>query len=86
MKPKTAVRLIVDIVMTILLLMLMGYHLWGTELHEIAGVALFVLFIIHHILNAHWYKNLFSGIKYNDVFYYEASCFLHCCRKQNYTT
>ncbi len=34
MKPKAVIKLAVDIVMTLALLFLMGYHLWGEILHE----------------------------------------------------
>lgn len=50
--------------MTVLLPLLMAYSLIGEKFHEIAGTAIFVLFIIHHILNRKWYGALFKG-KYN---------------------
>lgn len=50
--------------MTVLLPMLMAYSLIGETLHEVIGTAIFVLFIIHHILNRKWYMALFKG-KYN---------------------
>lgn len=50
--------------MTVLLPMLMAYSLIGEMLHEIIGTAIFVLFIVHHILNRKWYGALFKG-KYN---------------------
>lgn len=52
--------------MVILLPILMAYSLVGETLHEAAGSALFVLFIIHNILNRKWYMNLFKG-QYNAV-------------------
>lgn len=61
MAKKTSVKIIVDILMTIMLLLLMGYHYWGDYLHEWFGAAMFVLFIIHHAVNIHWYKNLLKG-------------------------
>ena len=61
---KNNIRLIVDIAMTVLLPMLMAYSLIGEMLHEIIGTAIFVLFIVHHILNRKWYGALFKG-KYN---------------------
>mgnify|MGYP000103306012 FL=1 len=61
---KHNIRLIVDIAMTVLLPMLMAYSLIGEMLHEIIGRAIFVLFIVHHILNRKWYGALFKG-KYN---------------------
>lgn len=64
MKPKAIIKLVVDIIMTMDLLFLMGYHLWGEAPHELAGAAMLALFITHHILNLHWHKSLFKG-KYN---------------------
>ena len=64
MKPKTIIKLAVDVLMTLPLLFLMGYHFWGEILHEWVGAGMFLLFIAHHILNGHWYKTLFKG-KYN---------------------
>lgn len=57
-------RKIIDILMTILFIVLMGYHITGNKLHEVFGVSAFLLFIIHNILNIRWYKNIFKG-KYN---------------------
>ena len=61
MKLKSVFKLAVDIAMTVVLLFLMGYHLWGEAPHEWAGIGMFVLFSAHHVLNAAWYKRLFIG-------------------------
>lgn len=66
LKPKAAIKLVVDILMTIALMGVMGYQFWGEETHEWIGTGLFVLFIIHHILNGSWHKNLLRG-KYTPV-------------------
>lgn len=66
MKPKAIIKLAVDVLMTLALLFLMGYHFWGEILHEWVGAGMFLLFIAHHILNGHWYKALFKG-KYNTL-------------------
>ena len=58
---KTKWKHLVDLFMTLLLLFLMGYQFWGDEAHEWMGMGLFVLFILHHILNRQWYKALFKG-------------------------
>lgn len=55
------VKISIDILMTVLLLFLMGYQFWGQVAHEWAGAAMFLLFILHHILNRSWCKNLFKG-------------------------
>lgn len=66
MKPKAKLKLAVDLLMTLALLFLMGYQLWGETAHEWAGACMLVLFIAHHVLNAAWYRNLFRG-KYTGI-------------------
>lgn len=61
MKPKTRVKIVVDILMTIALLLLMAFHITGEQPHEWIGAGAFVLFITHHILNWSWVKNLNRG-------------------------
>lgn len=61
MKPKTVLKLVVDVFMTVALLFLIGYQFWGEAPHEWVGVGMFVLFILHHVLNASWHINLFKG-------------------------
>ncbi len=57
MKMKTAA----DILMTAALPVLMCYSIVGETAHEVIGVAMFALFILHHILNFGWIKSLFKG-------------------------
>ena len=54
-------RMTIDIAMTIVLIGLMAYSLIGTLTHEILGTAMFVLFIVHHILNRKWFGALSKG-------------------------
>ena len=54
-------RKILDIAMTCLFLVLMGYYITDNAVHEILGTITFVLFIIHNILNIKWYKSVFKG-------------------------
>ncbi|MBT9779650.1 DUF4405 domain-containing protein [Clostridium sp. MCC353] len=61
MNPKLKLKLITDILMTLLLLFLMAYHLWGEAAHEWGGAALFVLFVFHNLLNRNWYQGLGKG-------------------------
>ncbi len=61
MNKKQQIKIIVDILMTLALFFLMGYHFWGEKAHEVAGTVIFILFVMHHVLNRNWYKNLFSG-------------------------
>lgn len=66
MKPKMILKLAVDIGMTAALLLLMAYELVGQAAHEWIGIGMFALFIIHHILNGSWIRNLLRG-RYNPV-------------------
>ena len=61
MKPKQCAKILADVLMTVGLLILMGYHFWGDTAHEWVGAGMFVLFILHHILNWSWWKSLFKG-------------------------
>ncbi|MGN0394559.1 MAG: DUF4405 domain-containing protein [Coprococcus sp.] len=58
---KTMIKILVDIGMTISLLFLMTYELIGQATHEWIGVIIFILFIVHHILNHKWSKHLLKG-------------------------
>mgnify|MGYP004633944125 CR=1 FL=1 len=52
---------IVDSLMTALLLGQMGYHMMDNRMHEYTGIALCLLFILHHVLNFSWHRNLPRG-------------------------
>lgn len=60
------IKLVIDILMIILFLLLMYNQITGIFTHEILGVSIFVLFIIHQILNINYYKGLFKG-KYSKL-------------------
>lgn len=66
MNRKRIVKTGIDVCMIILLLFLMGYQFWGEEAHEWVGAGMFLLFLLHHLLNFHWYKSLFKG-RYNGI-------------------
>ena len=61
MKTKQILKIITDIAMTVILLLLMAYSLVGEAAHEWLGIGMFLLFILHHVLNAKWSKSLFKG-------------------------
>lgn len=61
---KNAIRKIVDVLMTVLLLCLMAYQVTGETLHEWGGIAMTGLLVVHHVLNFKWYRSLFKG-RYN---------------------
>ena len=54
-------KVIVNIIMTVMLPVLMAYSLIGEMFHEIAGIVLFALFIIHMIQNRKWYGSITKG-------------------------
>ncbi len=58
---KNKLKRILDIVMTLLLPCLMVYELIGQETHEILGLCMVALFILHHAMNWQWHRNLFMG-------------------------
>ena len=58
---KGKIKMTIDVLMTAALLFLMGYQFWGETAHEWVGAGMFVLFLLHHILNGSWHKNLFRG-------------------------
>lgn len=58
---KGKLKITVDALMILALLFLMGYQLWGDVAHEWAGAGMFLLFLLHHELNAPWHESLFRG-------------------------
>lgn len=61
MKPKMTAKITIDFIMTILLLLLMARQITGNSAHEWLGAGMFVLWIIHHILNFKWHGHLVKG-------------------------
>ena len=47
--------------MGILLVVLFGYNLIGGFAHELIGILLFALFLVHNLLHLRWYRALFKG-------------------------
>lgn len=60
-KTKLKLKPIIDILMTFALLLLMPNELLGSTAHEVVGVAMFVLFVVHHALNINLAKHLAKG-------------------------
>ena len=60
-KTKLKLKPMVDILMTFALLLLMSYELLGSTAHEVVGVVMFVLFVVHHVLNINWAMHLAKG-------------------------
>lgn len=64
MNKNMLIRLVIDLSMTVLMLVAMAYRITGNTIHELVGVVLFLLFIVHNTLNRRWYKSIFKG-RYN---------------------
>ena len=60
------VRRTIDILMVAVLLLLMAYSLIGEDVHEVLGIGMFTLFLMHQIIHRKWWMMLFHG-KYNAV-------------------
>lgn len=61
MKKKFICKIGIDVIMTVLLLVLMARQITGNSAHEWLGAGMFVLWIVHHILNRNWYGSLRKG-------------------------
>lgn len=61
MKAKKKLGMIIDIAMTIGLLLCMSYLMIGEALHEWIGMAMLLLFIVHHFLNWRWFITFWKG-------------------------
>lgn len=60
MKRNVVLKIVTDFCMTAVLLILMSYELIGQAAHEWLGLGMFVLFILHHIWNGKWIRNIFK--------------------------
>ena len=63
---KRKFKIIIDIALAIILFLLMLHSRIGILTHEILGISLIILFIIHHVINKNFYKNIFRS-KYNKL-------------------
>lgn len=61
MNPLFLVRLVLDLVAAGLLLAALAYNLMGNLVHEIIGVAMFLLLIAHNLFNRRWYRTVLKG-------------------------
>lgn len=61
MSQKQIARIVTDILMTLVLLLLMAYSLVGEAAHEWLGIGMLMLFILHHVFNSRWTRNLRKG-------------------------
>ena len=56
-----AVKLLIDLGLTIAMLLAFAYRLTGNTAHELIGLTMFILLIVHNALNWRWYKNIGRG-------------------------
>lgn len=61
MSKKLICKVTIDILMLAAMPVLMTYMMAGEELHEWLGTGIIILFVLHHVLNFQWIKNLFRG-------------------------
>ena len=54
-------KAMIDVLMCVALLALMAFELIGRTAHEWIGLTMFVLFIVHHVLNRRWTRSIFNG-------------------------
>lgn len=64
MKTNTIIKRVIDVALTVTLLLLMAFQVTEQLAHEWLGVTMFVLTIVHQILNRRFYMTIFKG-KYN---------------------
>ena len=64
MKKQFLCKIMIDLAMTVLLLFLMARQITGDAAHEWLGAGMFVLWIVHHILNRKWYTRRASRMTY----------------------
>ncbi len=61
MQLKQKIQILADLVMTVMLPLLMAYSLIGEVIHEWIGIAMFAMFILHHVLNRRFTFSLAKG-------------------------
>ena len=61
MRQKQIAKIVTDILMSVILLLLMAYSMVGEAAHEWLGIGMFALFILHHVFNSRWSRNLHKG-------------------------
>ena len=61
MRAKYKFQVAQDSCLLIILLSLMGFHLWGDKIHEWLAVTFMMIISVHCGLNTHWFRRLFTG-------------------------
>lgn len=60
---KMGFRMWLDFVMTILILLAVSFRITGDIAHEWIGIGVYVLFVVHNVLNKHWHTQLLKKRK-----------------------
>ena len=55
-------KFLLDIIMTVVMLCLVNTNITGLMLHEILGLGIFLLFLMHKVLNFKWIKAVTTGL------------------------
>jgi len=58
MNPIFALRLVLDGIAVGLLLFAFSYHWLGNATHEVAGIGMFMLLVVHNLFHRRWYSTL----------------------------
>lgn len=58
MNGKMKIKIGTDLSMFVILMFLMSYEMVGESAHEWLGIVMFLLFLLHHILNRKWIKSI----------------------------
>lgn len=61
MRRKQVVKLLVDLLMVVCVLLAMANRLTGNHIHELTGIIMFALLLLHNLLNWQWYSALLRG-------------------------
>ncbi len=61
MKSNTIIKRVIDVALTVTLLLLMAFQVTEQLAHEWLGITMFVLTIVHQILNRKYYTAIFKG-------------------------
>jgi cytochrome b561 len=60
--PQTmAIKLSIDLVMTLFFIASLAFRITGDTLHEWLGIALCALFVVHGLINWRWFRNVLRG-------------------------
>ena len=61
MYPNIFSKFAIDLTMTMLMLVAMAYRITGNTVHEIVGMSIVALFLLHNMVNRRWYQTILKG-------------------------